>query len=62
MDFPVSNEWQPACSWMPSSENIIDVWLLDLTILDEDWHLLSRDEEIKKQPVELNLDRSYLAT
>lgn len=36
--------WRPARDWTPPSEDVIDVWRLDLTILDEDWDLLSPDE------------------
>ena len=61
MDFPVSNEWQPAWSWMPSSENIIDVWLLDLTILDEDWHLLSCDESERAHRIVIKDKRNQKA-
>ena len=36
--------WQPARDWTPPGEHFIDVWRLDLTVLKEDWDLLSPDE------------------
>ena len=36
--------WRPARDWIPPGEHFIDVWRLDLTVLEEDSDLLSPDE------------------
>ena len=37
-------DWRPGDDWTPPAEGVIDVWRLDLRVLDEDWNLLSSDE------------------
>ena len=39
--------WPPARDWTPLGEHFIDVWRLDLTVLKEDWDLLSPDESVR---------------
>ncbi len=36
--------WRPAVEWSPPDNDVIDVWRLDLTVLEDDWDLLSPDE------------------
>ena len=53
--------WRPAVEWSPPDNDVIDVWRLDLTVLEDDWDLLSPDESERASRIVIEEKRDQKA-
>ncbi len=55
------DSWRPADAWTPPSDDVVDVWRLDLTVVDEDWDILSPDESARATRIVIGEKRDQKA-